>query len=81
MSLDFVFSTSDLTIDLQVPATSRLSLSGSPSGQAVTQVHSGVNYDENASVILVVTVIYLYLISLGGLQHQPSHNPLLSLPS
>ncbi|KAJ8596237.1 YVTN repeat-like/Quino protein amine dehydrogenase, partial [Rhizopogon salebrosus TDB-379] len=32
---------------LDVPATSRLSLSGSPSGQAVTQVHSGVNYDEN----------------------------------
>ncbi|KAJ8584498.1 YVTN repeat-like/Quino protein amine dehydrogenase [Rhizopogon salebrosus TDB-379] len=32
---------------LDVPATSHLSLNGSPSGQAVTQVHSGVNYDEN----------------------------------
>ncbi|KAJ8590841.1 hypothetical protein M405DRAFT_815417 [Rhizopogon salebrosus TDB-379] len=32
---------------LDVPATSRLSLSSSPSGQAATQVHSGVNYDEN----------------------------------
>ena len=80
MSLDFVSSASDLTIDLQVPATSCPSLNGSPSGQAATQVHSGVNYDENVSVILVITVIYLHLISLGGLQHQPSHNPLLPLP-
>ena len=57
MSLDFVSSASDLTIDLQVPATSRLSLNGSPSGQAAIRVHSGVNYDENVSVIPVVTVI------------------------
>ncbi|KAJ8590835.1 hypothetical protein M405DRAFT_815408, partial [Rhizopogon salebrosus TDB-379] len=32
---------------LDVPATSRLSLNGSPSGQAATPVHSGVDYDEN----------------------------------
>jgi hypothetical protein len=74
-----VSSTFDLTIDLQVPATSRLSLSSSPSGQAATQVHSGVNYDENVSVIPVITVIHLHFISLGELQHQPSPNPLPTL--
>jgi hypothetical protein len=71
----YLISAFDLTIDLQVPATSRLSLNGSPSGQAATQGHSRTNYDENVSVIPVVTVIHLYFISLGKLQHQPS-NPL-----
>ncbi|KAJ8581603.1 WD40 repeat-like protein [Rhizopogon salebrosus TDB-379] len=32
---------------LNVPAPSRLSPSGPPSGHAATQVHSGVDYDEN----------------------------------
>ncbi|KAJ8589987.1 WD40 repeat-like protein [Rhizopogon salebrosus TDB-379] len=32
---------------LNVPAPSRLSPSGPPSGQAATHVHSGVDYDEN----------------------------------
>ncbi|KAJ8579587.1 hypothetical protein M405DRAFT_835679 [Rhizopogon salebrosus TDB-379] len=32
---------------LNVPAASRLSLNGSPSGQSATQVHSGVNHDDN----------------------------------
>jgi hypothetical protein len=78
--LVILVSAFNLTIDLQVPATSHLSLNGSPSGQAVTQVHSGVTYDENVSVIRVVTVVHLHFISLGELQHQPSHNPLLPLP-
>jgi hypothetical protein len=79
MSLSLVSSTYDLTIDLQVPATSRMSIKGSPSGQAATKVHAGVNYDENVSVIPVVTVIHLHFISLGELQHQPSPNPLPTL--
>jgi hypothetical protein len=75
----YLVSAFDLTIDLQVPATSHLSLNGSPSGQAVTQVHSGVNYDENVSAIPVVTVIHLHFISLGELQQEPSSNPLPTL--
>jgi hypothetical protein len=75
MSPYFVSSAFDLTIDLQVPATSRLSLNGSPSGKAARQVHSGVNRDENVSVIPVVTIIHLHFISIGELQHQPSPNP------
>jgi hypothetical protein len=67
MFLYLISSAFDLTIDLQVPAPSRLSSSGPPSGQAATQVHSGVHYDENVNVIRAVTVIYLHLISLGGL--------------
>jgi hypothetical protein len=80
MFLYLFFSAFDLTIDLQVPATSRLSLNGSPSGQAATPVHSGVDYEENVSVIPVVTVIHSHFISLGELQHQPSPNPLALLP-
>jgi hypothetical protein len=80
MFLYLVSSAFDFTIDLQVSATSRLSLNGSPSGQAATQVHSGVNYDENVSVIDVVTVMHLHFISLGELQHQTSPNSLALLP-
>jgi hypothetical protein len=76
----YLVSAFDLTIDLQVPAISRLSLNGSPSRQAATQVHSGVDHDKNVSVIPVVTVVHLHFISLGELQQQPSHNPLLPLP-
>jgi hypothetical protein len=76
MFLYLISSAFDLTIDLQVPAPSRLSPSGPPSGHAATQVHSGVDYDENVNVIRAVNVIHLYFISLGELQHQPSPNPL-----
>jgi hypothetical protein len=79
MFLYLVSSSFDLTIDLQVPATSCLSLNGSPSGQAATQVYSGVNYDRNVSIILVVAVIHLQFSSLSELQHQPSPNPLPTL--
>jgi hypothetical protein len=80
MFVYLVSSAFDLTIDLQVPAPSRLSPSGPPSGQAATHVHSGVDYDENVNVIRAVTVIHLHFISLGELQHQPSPNPLPLLP-
>jgi hypothetical protein len=68
-------------INLQVPVPSRRPPNGSPSGQAATQVNSGVNRDENVSVISVVTIIDLHIISLGERQHRPPPNRLqLVLP-
>jgi hypothetical protein len=63
-------------IDLQVPVPLRLPHNPSPAAEAVAQVHSGMNSDENVSVIPVVGVVHLHFISLGELQHRPPPNRL-----